>query len=216
LKTPRLNTPGSTAVELSSEELGLPDVDEGARVALLGGSFNPPHIAHALLAHAALAASDADVVWVSPCASHPFGKDLAAISDRVEMCTLAFRHLGDAVRVVPIEERLPAPSYTVQTLRAVRAARPDLQLRWIAGGDILSELHLWREHEALRDLCEMFIVPRAGHEADGAVGLDFALPEVSSTSIRARLARSETPSGALDGEVLAYIRQHGLYAHSND
>jgi nicotinate-nucleotide adenylyltransferase len=192
-------------------DLGLPEASAGARVALLGGSFNPPHIAHALLAHAALAASDADAVWVLPCASHPFGKDLAPFDDRVQMCRLAFRHLGAAVSIVPIESRLPAPSFTVQTLRAIKEERADLALRWIAGSDILGELHMWREHEALQTLCELFVVPRSGYEDAGATGLGFALPEVSSTAVRERLARGDVPAGSLDARVLAYIAERGLY-----
>lgn len=192
----------------------LPDAGPGARVALLGGSFNPPHVAHALLAHSVLAVGDVEQVWVLPTAQHPFGKDLAPLSHRLAMARLAFRHLGDRVSVSELEDRLPAPSYTVQTLRAIHAARPGISLLWVAGTDILAELPLWREHEALLEMCELFLVPRPGFDDEGRARLGFALPDVSSTAVREHLARGRDVEGLLDAQVLAYVREHGLYGHS--
>lgn len=187
----------------------LPALPEGGRVALFGGSFNPPHLGHALAVLSVLATSDAGAVWLLPCADHPFGKDLAPMADRLEMCRRAFSHFGEAVRVVDVEARLPRPSYTVETLRALHAARPGIQPRLVVGSDILEELDRWREPEALRELCELVVLPRGGYEG-GAV-LDFSLPEISSTDLRARMARGEPVSGSLDRRVLAYIKERGLY-----
>ena len=89
-------------------DAALPAATAGTRVALLGGSFNPPHLGHALLAQAVLAVAEVDAVWVLPTAEHPFGKALAPLSDRMAMCELAFRHLGDAVAVSEIERLLGA------------------------------------------------------------------------------------------------------------
>lgn len=192
-----------------STQLELPAIDEGARVALLGGSFNPPHLAHALVALSVLATEDVDAVWVMPCADHPFGKALASFEHRLEMCSRAFRHLGGAVHVVDIEARLPAPSFTVQTLRALAAERPDLRFGLIVGTDILDELDRWREPEVLETLCELIVVPRAGYARVGK--LEAALPELSSTEIRDRLAAGRDASGLVDREVLSYIDTHQLY-----
>lgn len=187
----------------------LPYVAPHARVALLGGSFNPPHIAHALLAHAVLLSEPVDVVWVLPCADHPFGKALAPLEDREAMCQMAFMHLGDRVSVVPVEQALPQPSYTVQTLRALREARPDVAYSWVVGSDILDELPRWREPEELQRLCSFIVVPRAGFRQEGR--LQLTLPEVASRDIRARLARGEDVRGFVPREVADHIEARGLY-----
>lgn len=185
----------------------LPDVPHGARVALLGGSFNPPHVAHALLAHAALATLDVDAVWVLPCADHPFAKALAPFAARVEMCTAAFRHLA-ACAVVDVEARLPQPSYTVDTLRALRSARADLSFTLLVGADILAELPRWKEPDALRALATLAVFPRAGH-AGGELAV--VLPDVSSSDVRRAIARGEGARGVLDRAVVDVIERHGLY-----
>jgi nicotinate-nucleotide adenylyltransferase len=185
----------------------LPDVKAGARVALLGGSFNPPHIAHALLAHAALAALDVDAVWVMPCADHPFAKSLAPFDMRLEMCRRAFRHLR-ACDVIDVEARLPVPSFTVQTVRALKAARPDVTLLFLVGADILAELPRWREPEVLRTLVRLVVFPRPGHMGGE---LAVTLPDVSSTAIRQALERGDDATGVLDRAVIEVIERRGLY-----
>lgn len=185
----------------------LPDVKEGACVALLGGSFNPPHIAHALLAHAALAALDVDAVWVLPCADHPFAKALAPFDARLEMCRRAFRHLR-ACDVTDIEARLPVPSFTVQTLRAIKAARPDVTLLFLVGADILAELPRWREPDALRALARLVVFPRPGHMGGE---LAVTLPDVSSTAIRQALERGDDATGVLDRAVIEFVERRALY-----
>lgn len=186
----------------------LPALPASGRVGLLGGSFNPPHLAHALLAHAVLGHGSVDAVWVLPCADHPFGKALAPFADRLALCQLAFRHLKD-VHVIDVERHLPTPSFTVQTLRTLRAALPALEPSWIVGSDILDELHKWREHEALETLCSLLVIPRAGFRQEGALGFD--LPEVSSTEVRERLGRGEAADGLVDRQVAAYVATHKLY-----
>ena len=189
----------------------LPALPRSGRVGLFGGSFNPPHLAHALLAHAVLAHGTVDAVWVLPCANHPFGKPLAPFDARLAMCRLAFRHLTD-VAVLDVEQRLPTPSFTVQTLRALRQALPQLRPSWMVGSDILDELHKWRQHEALDALCDLLVIPRRGYRAEGA--LDFDLPEVSSTEIRLRLASGQDATGLLDRAVSEHIAAHSLYGPS--
>jgi nicotinate-nucleotide adenylyltransferase len=187
----------------------LPATEPGDRVALFGGSFNPPHISHALVAHSILLACEVDQLWVLPCADHPFGKGLAPFEDRMELCRLAFQHLAPRVRVVGLEALLPEPNFTVRTLRAIHAARPGLALKWVIGTDIVDELHLWREPEALPELCEMIIVPREGYARRGV--LEFPIPGISSTEVRARVARDEDISGLVGREVVAHIEARGLY-----
>lgn len=192
-----------------SAALTLPSLEQRERVGLLGGSFNPPHLAHALLALSVLARGEVDQIWVLPCADHPLGKSLIPMRHRLEMAKCAFAHLGDRVSVLDVESRLPSPSYTLHTVQFLRAHAPRLQPRWIVGSDILAELHLWHEPEKLQKLAPFLVFPRAGFKQEGI--LDFCLPELSSSVIRERLAAGQNVQGSLDHGVLRYIEHHGLY-----
>lgn len=183
------------------------------RVGILGGSFNPPHIGHLLLAAAVYASEEIDHLWVLPCADHAFGKVLAPFSDRVRMCHLAFRHLAGGAAVLDLENRLPrppgSPSYTVDTLRALHALRPGIKPRWIAGSDIVADLPRWKDPDEVARLCTMIFVPRKGHPPAGTLQVE--LPEVSSTEVRDRLADGRSVAGLVDREVIAFIERRELY-----
>ena len=179
------------------------------RIGILGGSFNPPHLGHLLIATAVYAVEDIDHLWVIPTASHAFGKDLAPFSDRMRMCHLAFRHLAGGVAISDIEERLPKPSYTVNLLRVLHALRPGIQPVWIAGSDVLAELPRWKESEEVQRLAQFVVVPRQGYEGGGRLGID--LPELSSTDVRTTLRGGKDVTGLVDREVLAYIERRELY-----
>lgn len=196
----------------------LPALPESGRVGILGGTFNPPHVGHALLAHAMLATEQLDQVWVVPVFEHPFGKESAAFEDRMEMCRRAFAHLGDAVRVIPLERELPKPSYTVQTLSALHAVRAGIRPTLVIGSDIVPELPLWRDPERLPLLSNIIVVPRQGAapidpppDLDVKVYRGFSLPKVSSTAIKKALASGVSVDGWLNLEVLRYIDERGLY-----
>lgn len=183
------------------------------RVGLLGGSFNPPHIGHLLMAAAVYATEEIDHLWVLPTADHAFGKALAPFDDRVRMCHLAFRHLAGGAAVLDLERRLPrpagTPSYTVDTLRALVALRPGIKPVWIAGSDILAELPRWKEPEEVQRLARLVVVPRQGYPGGSRITVD--LPLVSSTEVREFIAAGKDVSGMVDREVVAYVERRGLY-----
>lgn len=196
----------------------LPPLPESRRVAILGGTFNPPHVGHALLAHAMLATEKLEQLWVVPVYEHPFGKSSADFEARVAMCRLAFSHLGEAVKVVELERDLPKPSYTVQTLSVLHALRPGIKPTLVIGSDIVPELPRWRDPERLTQLSRIIVVPRQGAppldpppDLDVKVYRGFRLPKVSSTAIKKALRYGETVDGLLDRQVLEYIRDYTLY-----
>ena len=196
----------------------LPALPESRRVGILGGTFNPPHVGHALLAHAMLATEGIEELWVVPVFEHPFGKSSADFDDRMAMCRLAFAHLGDAVRVVPIERELPKPSYTVQTLSALHAVRPGIRPTLIIGSDIVPDLPRWQDPDRLPELSSLIVVPRQGAppidappDLDIKVYRGFRLPRVSSTTIKHALASGESVDGWLDLAVVDHIERNGLY-----
>lgn len=192
----------------------LPPLRHLGRVGLLGGSFNPPHLGHLLMAAAVYATEEIDHLWVIPTADHAFGKALAPFEDRTRMCHLAFRHLAGGVAVLDLEARLPrpagSPSYTVDTLRALHALRPGIKPVWIAGSDILAELPRWKEPEEVQRLARLVVVPRAGHPKEG-LRLQVDLPFLSSTEVRDRIAAGQEVSGMVDHEVLRFLEARRLY-----
>lgn len=210
------HTPPSalTAGQIAELSALVPPLRHLGRVGLLGGSFNPPHIGHLLMAVAVYATEEIDHLWVIPTADHAFGKKLAPFDDRTRMCHLAFRHLAGGAAVLDLEARLPrpagSPSYTVDTLRALHAIRPGIKPVWIAGSDIVAELPRWREPEEVKRLSRLVIVPRRGYPNEG-LRLQVDLPLLSSTDIRDLIAAGQDVSGMLDYEVVRFIARRGLY-----
>ncbi len=181
------------------------------RVAIFGGSFNPPHVAHTLAVVLVLATEEIDKVLVVPAYQHPFGKPLAPYDDRVAMCELAMGWIPGA-QVSRVEETLGGESRTLRTLEHLTSQRPDWHLRLVLGADILAEAPRWFGFDAIAELAPPIVLSRAG--AGPVVGAERTrLPEVSSTDVRAKIARgawSELAS-MLPRDVLAYVRSRGLY-----
>jgi nicotinate-nucleotide adenylyltransferase len=200
---------GMTDEELAGLDAFVPPLRGLGRIGLLGGSFNPPHLAHLMIAVAVYATEELDHLWVIPTASHAFGKDLAPFDDRVRMCHLAFRHLAGGAAVLDLENRLPRPSYTVNLLRVLHALRPGIKPVWIAGSDIVNDLPKWKEPEEVQRLARMVIVPRKGYESGARLGID--LPLLSSTGVRSLFHEGKDVSGLIDREVLAFIERRFLY-----
>jgi nicotinate-nucleotide adenylyltransferase len=177
------------------------------RVAFFGGSFNPPHVAHQFVALYVLETAAVDELWLVPCAKHPFDKVLAPFEHRLRMCELAAAALGPRVRVSDIEGRLGGESRTLLTLKALRAEYPDRDFHLVVGADIEPELRQWYgADELLRDIPRI-VVGRSGFgRGDG-----LAMPAVSSTEVRGRIARGQSVAHLVPRQVDAYIRHHRLF-----
>lgn len=177
-------------------------------LAVFGGSFDPPHVAHTLVAAYVLASYAVDRVLVVPTASHALGKQLTAFEHRVRMCELAFADLARA-SVSTIESELPAPSYTLRLLEALAARHPGSQLRLVIGSDLLAETHAWHRFDQVVALAPTLIVERQGYERPGITAP--ALPKISSGDLRERLQSGQSTEGLLSPRVAEYIAQHRLY-----
>ena len=177
-------------------------------VAIFGGSFNPPHVAHQMVCLYILEACSVDELWVIPTYRHPFAKSLIAFEDRFAMCELAMAALGPRVRVSRAEEELAQPtSRTLHTLNALRQRHADVAFRLVVGADILAERDKWYRWDEIERLAPPLVVGRRGYPSQS--GLE--LPDVSSTEVRARLAGGLDASDLVPSAVLAYITERGLY-----
>lgn len=178
------------------------------RLAFFGGSFNPPHVAHQMVCLWVLETQEIDRVLVVPTYRHPFDKALAPFDDRLAMCRLAMAPLGDRVEVSDIERQLGGhASLTFATLQALARQRPGAELRLVIGADILGERGKWYRWADIEALAPPIVVGRQGFPG----GADVALPAISSTEIRARVAAGENVVGLVPRSVATYISQEGLY-----
>lgn len=179
----------------------------GESWAVFGGSFDPPHVAHTLVAAYVRAAYPIRRVLVTPTGAHVFGKQLVPFQHRVAMCELAFRELR-GVELSTIEEQLPKPSLTLNTLQALHARHPEVTLRLVLGTDLQAETHAWHDFDSVAALAPPLWIERQGY---GAGDTRLALPDISSSEVRRRLGAGESTEGYLSPTVADYIRQHGLY-----
>lgn len=183
-------------------------------VAFFGGSFDPPHFGHVLAAAYARGRGFERIV-VAPVLSHAFGKRLEAFEHRLEMARLAFLGNGET-EVSEIEAELPVPSFTLNTLNALKLRHPDWRLRLLIGSDVLADLSKWNRFDEILELAPPFVLSRPGAELDGEAGL--VLPAVSSTDVRNALVRRRVDDQAagwlstrVPASVLSYIEERALY-----
>lgn len=178
-------------------------------IGVFGGSFDPPHCGHVLLAAYALSAAPIDRLLVVPTFQHPFGKPLVPFQHRVAMAERAFGVLRGA-EVSRIEQELGGASYTVRTLEALRARAPGAELRLLVGADVLGDLEKWKDFERVRELAPLFVVGRSGYPREDELETP-DLPAISSTRVRERLRAGETVAGLVPRAVERYCVEHHLY-----
>lgn len=173
------------------------------RVAVYGGSFNPPHVGHAMVAAWLTWTGRVDEVWLVPAWRHAFDKPLAPFEARVAACRVLAAHISPRVRVETLERDLPAPSYTIHTLDTLAARHPDHRFQLVVGADVLPQLPSWRAWDEIAARYAPIIVNRAGHPPAGEGPV---FPEVSSTEVRRRVEAGEPVDAWLPAGVLAAWR----------
>jgi len=181
------------------------------RIALFGGSFNPPHLGHELAALYVLETAGVDELWLMPTFRHPFDKALEPFEDRLAMCRLAAAALGPRARVLDIERELGEESRTLRTVRALQARHPEHQFALVIGADLVAETATWYGAEELRATVPFIVVGRSGHDAGPGASAAVDMPAVSSTEIRRALAGGRSAAGLVSRSVLDYIHARGLY-----
>ena len=197
------------------------------RIGILGGTFNPIHLGHLLIAQDAMERMKLDRVKFIPSAKPPHKTvdKLASERDRLRMIALAIRG-NTRFEVDDIEIRRGGKSYSVDTLAGLRQREPRADFYFIIGADSLRELHLWREAERLVTLCTFVTVPRPGFDPKPIVDprLNAATRrrlcqhvlrghacDIASRDIRARVASGRSIRYLVADAVHSYIRRRRLY-----
>ncbi|MDQ6925190.1 MAG: nicotinate-nucleotide adenylyltransferase [Candidatus Eremiobacteraeota bacterium] len=207
--------------------LGGPDVLSGAaaaRVGVFGGSFDPPHMGHLLVASDAVDALALDRVLFVPTATQPLkhrGRAAAPAAARVAMVRAL---VGDDARfaVEPLEIERGGLSYTVDTLDMLVARAPGAQWFLLVGTDVLSTFDRWRDPLRVRALATLVVLAREVDGTDARAiparfpgGLPQLLPtrriDLSSTEVRARVGAGRSIHGFVPDAVAAIIREARLY-----
>jgi nicotinate-nucleotide adenylyltransferase len=179
------------------------------RVAIFGGSFNPPHVAHQMAALYVLETAPVDELWLVPAVRHAFGKALAPFDDRMAMCARAAAALGPRVRVSAIERELGDESRTLRTIRRLQQDHPGHRFSLVIGADLLGEVPSWLGGAELQRTVPFIVVGRGGFPATAEAPV--ALPAVSSRQVRSALAAGQDVSALVPRAVLDYISAHNLY-----
>jgi nicotinate-nucleotide adenylyltransferase len=185
------------------------------RLGIFGGSFDPPHVGHLLVAADAIDTLALDRLIFVPAAVQPLkaGRDAAGPSHRLAMVRLLVN--GDPhLAADSIEIDREGLSYTVDTLTAFAERYPDAERFFLVGADVLSAFGQWRDPEAVLRLATLAVMRRAGESGgipEGAVRVETRRVDVSSTEVRDRVRAGRTIRGFVPEAVAAYIAANRLY-----
>jgi nicotinate-nucleotide adenylyltransferase len=194
-------------------------------IGILGGTFNPPHIGHLVVAQEAVDQLGLDQVVFMPVAipPHKEAREDPGAAARVELCRLAVGD-DDRLAVSTLEVDRGGASYTVDTLRMFHDLEAEHDLIFIVGGDMAQSLPAWREPEAILQLARLAVAEREGvrrediarrleplHAGGRVLFFDMPRIDVSSSAIRRRVAEGRPIRYLVPDAVAAAIAERGLY-----
>lgn len=182
------------------------------RIGIFGGTFDPPHLGHLLLAEEIREDFDLDEVYFMPCNEPPHKDrpDLTEAKHRFAMVVAATLHNPGFV-ASPLEVNRPGRSYSIDTLRALREdLGEETELLFVTGLDSFLEIETWKDWQQLLDVCHVIVVSRPGHRLDevgerlptgvGERVVDLREGDVDPRDHLGRRARPASPGEGSDGD----------------
>ncbi|MBO1901925.1 nicotinate-nucleotide adenylyltransferase [Leucobacter weissii] len=192
------------------------------RIGVMGGTFDPIHHGHLVAASEVAHSFELDQVMFVP-TGEPWQKTGVTDSEHRYLMTVIATASNPRFTVSRIEIDRAGPTYTVDTLRDLRAAMPDVELFFISGADAVAQIISWKDVEELWPLAHFIAVSRPGHElslsglSDEHVSLlEVPALAISSTDCRSRVARGYPVWYLVPDGVVQYIAKHDLYAEESD
>lgn len=201
------------------------------KIGLFGGTFDPPHLGHLILAERCREAAALDEVWFLPSFKppHKLNREMSRFEYRCEMVQLAVAG-HTAFKVITIERDLPPPSFTTETLRVLKEQNPTYDYSLIVGGDSLRDFHTWHKPEVIVSQCRIIAVSRPNVNYlstqefaqsikvdEGKINLlqvESPLVDIASREIRHRTEHHQTVRYLVPHSVEVYIREKKLYLNS--
>jgi len=182
------------------------------RIGIYGGTFDPVHHGHLILAHQALEEFKLDRLVFVPTAESPFKihNHTAPASDRLAMLQLAIRG-EDRFEVDPLEIERGGVSYSIDTVKMFRSRDPEAELFFLVGEDNAYRLTEWHRFEELKKMVGFVVLSRSEDFQSPEYPVVQRRIEISSTEIRNRVANGESITYLVPESVKRYIEQHQLY-----
>jgi len=185
------------------------------KVGILGGTFDPPHYGHLLIANEVLSTLQLDEIWFMPNQEPPHKKKSESIKneDRLRMLDLAISG-NAAFRVETIELHRQGPSYTVDTMKMINEQYPNHQFFFIIGADMIEYLPKWHKIDELIKLVQFVGVERPSYSSQTdypVLYVDVPALDVSSSMIRERVKNGKTVRYLMPDSVIQYIEEKHLY-----
>lgn len=187
------------------------------RIGIMGGTFNPPHLGHLMMAEQVKHQLALDAVWFLPSADPPHQdhKETLAAVHREEMVRLAIADNPDFF-LERYEVARGGKNYTIDTMQALCDANPNTQFYFIIGADMVAYLPKWHRINELIDKVQFVAVQRVGYPQQSpypVIWVDVPRIDLSSTEIRLRVALHQSIRYQVPESVRAYILEKGLYAY---
>ncbi|MBE6309583.1 MAG: nicotinate-nucleotide adenylyltransferase [Bacteroidales bacterium] len=189
------------------------------KVGILGGSFNPIHIGHAILANYITQYTDIEQLWLMVSPQNPLKSEMPQSYDvhRLAMAELVASKCENVI-TSGFEFTLPKPSYTVDTLKALREKFPQHEFVLVIGADNWQNFDKWKDWQEILDKHNVMVYPRMGYEivisedlCERVIKIDSPIIEISSTYIREQLENGKNMSFFLPKDVYCYIIKNDLY-----
>ncbi|MFO1464513.1 MAG: nicotinate-nicotinamide nucleotide adenylyltransferase [bacterium] len=172
------------------------------RIALLGGSFDPPHKAHEEVLRYLLGSGRYDQIWVFPTKQNPFKNDSTPFQDRLEMCRLAFQNIDPKIQIRADEAQLSG--YTIDLIRHLKAVHPGAEFTFVGGSDLEKELPAWKESAELKKILQFEFLPRPPDPSS-------PFSPISATELRERVKKGLPIENQVAKPVRDYIEKKRLY-----
>ncbi|MEI5905766.1 nicotinate-nucleotide adenylyltransferase [Bacillus spongiae] len=185
------------------------------RVGLLGGTFNPPHIGHLVIANEALGQLNLDEIWFMPNGNPPHKEVKGHISNeqRRKMVELAVQS-HPSFYVQPIELEREGKSYTVDTIHLLKEQHSTIDYYFIIGGDMVESLQTWYKIDELMKMVSFVGVNRPGHSIKTPFSIEMIeVPnfEISSSAIRLKCKEGKSIKYLVPDSVMTFIEEEKLY-----
>lgn len=184
------------------------------KIGIYGGSFDPIHHGHLILARDALEQLELDRMIFVPANLSPF-KDRTHASPEMRLSMLRAA-VADESRfsIDDCEVRRPPPSYTIDTVNEIRVREPDAELTWLLGEDHVEDLPKWHRFDELKRLVRFAVLARSGNEADHDYPIICRKIDISGTDVRKRVASGRSIRYLVPKAVEEIIRREKLYRES--